>query len=159
MTIRELCVFFLAVPRECGSSQSRDQTCTTAVTLVAVVTMLDPQPTEPLWNSRELLKMAADIQEQVTAIFPKRELSLQHSQQPWPYVLCFRNSRNFQGFALWYSGLRVWHCLCGSAGSIPGLAQWVKALVFPQLWLRLQLQLGFDPWPRNFHMPRVRPNK
>ena len=29
---------------------------------------------------------------------------------------------------------------------IPGLVQWVKDVVLPQLWLR------FDPWPRNFHM-------
>ena len=34
-------------------------------------------------------------------------------------------------------------------GSVPVLAQWVKDLTVPQLWLRLQLQLGSDPWPRN----------
>ena len=34
-----------------------------------------------------------------------------------------------------------------SVGFIPGLVQWVKALVLPQLWL------GFDPWPGNFHRP------
>ena len=34
-------------------------------------------------------------------------------------------------------------------GLIPGLMQWVKDPVLPQLWLRLQLQLGSDPWPRN----------
>ena len=28
-------------------------------------------------------------------------------------------------------------------------------LVLPQLWL----QLGCDPWPQNFHMPRVQPLK
>ena len=33
----------------------------------------------------------------------------------------------------------------GSA--VPSLAQWVKDLVLPQLWLRSQLQLGSDPWP------------
>ena len=24
-----------------------------------------------------------------------------------------------------------------------------------QLWHRLQLTLGYDPWPENFHMPQV----
>ena len=33
------------------------------------------------------------------------------------------------------------------------VAQWVKDLVLPQLWHRLQLQHGFDSWPGNFHMP------
>ena len=28
------------------------------------------------------------------------------------------------------------------AGWIPGLAQWVKDLVLPELWCRLQTQLG-----------------
>ena len=32
------------------------------------------------------------------------------------------------------------------------MAQWVKDLALPQLWNRLQLQLGFDPWPGNLHM-------
>ena len=35
------------------------------------------------------------------------------------------------------------------AGSMPSLAQWVREPALPQLWLRLQLQLGSDPWPRN----------
>ena len=43
-------------------------------------------------------------------------------------------------------------CLCGGTGSIPGLAQWVKDPVLLQLWHSLQLWLGFDPWPRYFHM-------
>ena len=29
------------------------------------------------------------------------------------------------------------------------VAQWVKGLVVAQLWLRLQLWLGSDTWPRN----------
>ena len=32
---------------------------------------------------------------------------------------------------------------------IPSLTQWVKDPALPQLWLRSQLQLGSDPWPRN----------
>ena len=39
------------------------------------------------------------------------------------------------------------------------MAQQVKDLVLPQLWRRLQLWFGFDPWPRNYHMPRVRQKK
>ena len=27
--------------------------------------------------------------------------------------------------------------------------QWVKDVVLPQLWYRLQLRLEFDPWPGN----------
>ena len=41
------------------------------------------------------------------------------------------------------------------AGLIPGLAQWVKIWRCRELWCSLQLQLRFDPWPRNFHMPQV----
>ena len=33
------------------------------------------------------------------------------------------------------------------------MAQWVKDLASSLLWL------GFDPWPENIHMVRVRPNK
>ena len=32
---------------------------------------------------------------------------------------------------------------------------WVKDQVLPVLWCRSELQLRFDPWPRNFHTPRV----
>ena len=68
---------------------------------------------------------------------------------------------------------------CGMG--VPIVAQWVKNLtavvqsvaevqvqspawhsglkdpVLLQLWQRSQLQCGFDPWPRNFHMPQVQP--
>ena len=32
---------------------------------------------------------------------------------------------------------------------VPTVAQWFKDLTLQQLWCRLQLQLRFDPWPRN----------
>ena len=31
--------------------------------------------------------------------------------------------------------------------------QGVKVQVLPQLWPTLKLQLGFNPWPKNLHMP------
>ena len=37
-----------------------------------------------------------------------------------------------------------------SASSIPTVVQWFKNSALPQLCCQLQLQLGFDPWPRNF---------
>ena len=56
------------------------------------------------------------------------------------------------------------------AGLIPGLEQWVKhpALLrvvvkvedLSQIWhchSRSQLWLGFNPWLRNFHVPKVWP--
>ena len=38
------------------------------------------------------------------------------------------------------------------------VAQWVKHPPLSRLWLWLLLLCGFDPWPRNFHMPRAWPN-
>ena len=46
-------------------------------------------------------------------------------------------------------------------GQIRSLA-WCSALkdpTLPQRWHRLQLWLGFNPWPENFHMPWVWPLK
>ena len=45
----------------------------------------------------------------------------------------------YQEFLLWLSGLRTWCC--------------------HKLWHRLQLHFGFDPSPRNYHMPQVWPWK
>ena len=50
-------------------------------------------------------------------------------------------------------------CLCGGTDLIPSLAQWAKDLALLQLWHRLQPQLRFEPWPGNFHMPCVQPEK
>ena len=44
-------------------------------------------------------------------------------------------------------------CLCSVAGSIPSPVLWVKDRALLQLWL------GFDPWPKNFHMPWVQLKK
>ena len=55
---------------------------------------------------------------------------------------------------------------CGSAGSLAplepwdvgsifALAHWVKDLASPQLWFRLQLWLGSDPWPRNLNKTKT----
>ena len=46
--------------------------------------------------------------------------------------------------------------------SIPGLAQWVKDLALPQLWLRLRQTLGSDPWPQNSYAagkPKIKKKK
>ena len=50
-------------------------------------------------------------------------------------------------------------CLRGSASSTPDPAQWVKDPALLQLWHRSQLQLGFDSWSEDFHMPLGRPKK
>ena len=39
------------------------------------------------------------------------------------------------------------------------VAQQVKDLALSLLWYWLLLWYGFDPWPGNFHMPHVHPNK
>ena len=39
------------------------------------------------------------------------------------------------------------------------MVQWVKDLALSPQQLGSLLQLGFDPWPGNFHMPRARPKR
>ena len=39
------------------------------------------------------------------------------------------------------------------------MAQWVKDLALPLLWLWLQLWCGFDPWPMNVHVPQYSKKK
>ena len=39
------------------------------------------------------------------------------------------------------------------------MAQWAKDLVLSRLWLRSLLWHGFSPWPMNFRMPWVWPEK
>ena len=56
-------------------------------------------------------------------------------------------------FPLWCSRLKIWHCLCGGAVSIPDPVQWIKDLAL------LRLQLRFDPWLGNFRMLQVQLEK
>ena len=42
---------------------------------------------------------------------------------------------------------------------VPTMGQWVNDLVLLQLRHRLELQLGFKTWPRNFHIPQVQLKK
>ena len=66
----------------------------------------------------------------------------------------FQGQRNgslrlsFWEFLLWWKGIG---CILGTLGHRfdPRLAQWVKNLALPQLWLRSKLWLGSDPWPKN----------
>ena len=72
-------------------------------------------------------------------------------------ILCFK--RGTWGVPTMASKSRIRYCLCGSLGSIPGPVQWLKDPVLLQLWCRLQLWLGFDPWPRVFHISHVQQKK
>ena len=50
-------------------------------------------------------------------------------------------------------------CSSGGTGSILNQVQWLKEPVLLKLRHRSQLRLGFNPWPRNFHMPQVKQEK
>ena len=58
-------------------------------------------------------------------------------------------------FPLWRSGLVIQlvsvEALLQSLSPVP----WVKDMALQQLWHRLQLLLGFNSWPRNFHINQV----
>ena len=59
----------------------------------------------------------------------------------------------------------MWHSGLGGVSeaprqiSIPNRTQWVKDPALPQLWYRLQMWLGSDPWPRNSICRRVAKKK
>ena len=80
-------------------------------------------------------------------------------QQVWTLVMARKTGLDIvsplQEFLLWGSRLRIWCYLSGSVGSISYLMQWIKDLTLLQLWCRSQPWLGFKPWPKNFHMPRL----
>ena len=52
--------------------------------------------------------------------------------------------------AQWFNDLAC----CGTvvAGPVPGLLRQIKDLALLQQWRKPQMQLGFDPWPGNFHI-------
>ena len=60
----------------------------------------------------------------------------------------------------WVKNLTVvaWVAMEVWVGS-PAWGDELKDLALPHLWHRLQLWLGFSPWPRNFHMPGMWPLK
>ena len=66
----------------------------------------------------------------------------------------------FQGSPFPRSGQRTSGSLSEEAlrGSSLG-APWVEDPVLLQLWRRLQLQLRFSSWPRNFHLLQARPKE
>ena len=55
-------------------------------------------------------------------------------------VYCSKNLR-IKEFPSWLVRLRAHCCLCRDAGSILGLAQWVKDLALPKLWCRMKMWL------------------
>ena len=42
---------------------------------------------------------------------------------------------------------------------VSGVVQWVEDPALPQLWHRLQLQLRFSPWRKNYHMLWIQTKK
>ena len=71
-----------------------------------------------------------------------------------------RKKWNLMVLKYWEVPLRcsMWRIQCSlyhRVGLIPGPALWVEDLALLQLWHRSKLQLEFNPWPRNFHMPWI----
>ena len=61
-----------------------------------------------------------------------------------------KKQKQKQELLLWCNGIGGILGALGHGGdSIPSPAQWVMDPALPQLWLRLQMRLGSDPWPWN----------
>ena len=89
-----------------------------------------------------------------------RDTFTQEDETPAPaHLICLKILKIEMGVPAVTQQVNDPVCLCGAADSVPGLAQQVKDLTLLQLWYRSQLQLGFDPWPGNSHMPSGSPKR
>ena len=93
---------------------------------------------------------------------------MQREKQSNVFNICKnKTNKNMQEFKIWFftfiayfyehlpkSVVGKTECKKWITGSSP-VAQWVKDPVLLQLWCRLQLWWGFDPWPGIFHMLQV----
>ena len=93
---------------------------------------------------------------------PGQELNPIHSRDNARFLTCWttrepillhlnKNLLGFPAVAHWVKDLA---CLCGGTHSIASPGLWIKDLELLQLWHRFQLQMGFNPWPRNLHMQK-----